>query len=60
MNEGELKKRIFEAQFLIHLIRTEDILKILDEAKKEYLEKCHPSIPCDCAECKWFKKWFGE
>ena len=35
------------------------VMDILDVARQEYLEKCYPKEPCNCEECKWFQKWFG-
>jgi hypothetical protein len=37
-----------------------DAKQLIDQAKNEYLKKCKPELTCNCSECEWFKKWFGE
>ena len=54
MTEGLLHKLLkkFEAN--------QDILDTINMAKEEYRIKCAPDFDCNCDECKWFKKYFGE
>jgi hypothetical protein len=61
MNEGEFKKRIIEKQWIVQ--DTTDILKDIDEAKKEFpiFEMDEKWLEVNSLEAiKWFIKWFGD
>ena len=78
--EGKLKTEIVKNQWFedpigvheepyVAVVNVDDLLKILDEAKKEYRFAYPTNPPEDPAEVwlalvnehnKWFKKWFGD
>lgn len=66
-NEGELKKRIRETEkemFGSSNVHVDQILRFIDEAKKEIFEVCcgycsNPTALYNCQDCP-LPKWFGE
>ena len=74
LSEGEFKRRLMpladRKATLNDLHTTQEVLNILEDAKKEFVTCCEPNhyirlfdgrLPLeDCPNYKWFKKYFGE
>jgi len=68
MSEGKLKELIFDKSKphlpdndgSVLMVYAEHVSNVLATAKQEYMKKCKPETKCNCQECNWFKKWFGE